>query len=554
MSIDFKAIPQIVKSVVIWLALALTTTFLIIACQNSPTPEASTSLVSVSSSPVPGGELIVGLEADIRAVDPAFTYDFKTFPVVNQITEGLLKFENGERVVPNLAESVENPDPLTYLYKIRQGVTFQDGSPMTVEDVIFSMERTRDPKTASYVGWMYGSVDQITKVDAQTVKVTLKKPDAFWQYVPATTAGHVISQADYKSKASTFGKPEGGVIGTGPFKFVSWSTGSEIVLERNDNYWNKANGGPYLDKITYKILPESTTRVAGLQTGELSLLIGAGLPLDQIPVVAKNDKVNLTLTDSYLSNLIAFNTQTPPFDNVKVRQALNYAIDKSQVTKTLLGDAGTVAKAVPVGPRIWVFNKDQWQAGYDKLPDYAVNLDKAKQLLAESGVADQVNGKTITVDDNPIHYGQALALQAAAKALGINLKVDKITGQELVSRLFNGKHDYDIVATNWGSDFPDPAGNLLPVFHSRYTNDGGSNFGNYKNPDLDKLLDQQSSVTDNAKRTDLMIQAQQIIADQSVWIVFDYSKQALAINKNFSGYEITPLWYWDAFAKNIHKA
>jgi peptide/nickel transport system substrate-binding protein len=553
MSIDFKAISQMFKSVVAWLVLALTTTFLIVACQNSPTPEASTSPTDVSSSPVVGGELVIGLEADIQAVDPAFTYDFTTSPVVNQITEGLLKFENGEKVVPNLAESVENPDPLTYIYKIRQGVTFQDGSPMTVEDVIFSMERTRDPKTASYVGWMYDSVDQITKVDAQTVKVTLKNPDAFWQYVPATTAGHVISQAYYKSKASTFGKPEGGLIGTGPFKFVSWSTGSEIVLERNDNYWDKANGGPYLDKVTYKILPESTTRVAGLQTGELSMLMGTGVPSDQLPVITKNDKVNLTLADSYLSNLIAFNTQIAPFNNVKVRQALNYAIDKTQITKTLLGDAGTLAKAVPVSPRIWVFNKDQWQAGYDKLPDYAVNLEKAKQLLAESGVADQVNGKTITVDDNSVRLGQALALQSAAKALGVDLKIGKITGQELISRSFSSKRDYDIMVTNWGSDFPDPAGNLLPVFHSRYTGDGGSNFGNYKNPDLDKLLDQQNSVTDNTKRTDLMIQAQQIIADQSIWIVFDYPKQVLAINKNFSGYEITPMWYWDAFAKNIHK-
>ncbi len=541
---------QTFRSAVILLSLALLSALLVVACQGQPTANAPTTS---SETPTAGGELTIGLEVDIQSMDPAFSYDFYTNQVVNQVTEGLLKFENGETIVPNLAESVENPDPLTYVYKLRQGVKFHDGSPMTVEDVIFSLERIRNPKTASYVGWMYGSVDKIEKVDDQTVKISLKQPDAFWQYVLATTAGHVVSKAHYEANTTTFGKPEGGVIGTGPFKFVSWSTGSEIVLERHDDYWDKANGGPYLDKVTLKILPEATTRVAGLQTGELGLVMGPGVPADQVPVIAKMDPVKLTLTESYLNDWIAFNTQRPPFDNVKVRQALNYAVDKAQVTQTLLGEAGTVAKTVPIGPRIWVFDREKWQAAYDQLPDYTKNLEKAKQLLAESGAAEQLNGKAITVDDNPVRLGQALALQAAAKELGVELAIKKVTGQELNSITFAGARDYDLLANAWGSDFPDPAGNLLPTFHSRNVGDGGSNFANYKNPQLDQLLDQQSAA-DQAKRTDLMIQAQQIIADQSVWIVFDHPKQILALNQAYSGYEITPLWYWDAFAKNLRKA
>jgi peptide/nickel transport system substrate-binding protein len=540
-------IDRAVQSALTFIALACAAMVLVVACES--TPQVSTA----PAAPTQGGELVVGLEADIQSVDPAFSYDFKTNPVVNQITEGLLRFEGGERVVPHLAESVENPDPLTYLYKIRQGVTFQDGSPMTVDDVIFSMERIRNPKTASYVAWMYSNVSTIEKLDDRTVKVTLKQPDPFWRYALATTAGHVISKANYQSKPDTFGKAEGGVLGTGPFKFKRWSTGSEVVLERYDDYWNKSQGGPYLDQITYKILPEPTTRVTGLQTGEISLLLGSSVPVDQIPVIAKIDKVNLTLTDSYMSDFIAFNTQRPPFDNVKLRQALSYAVDTNQVTKTLLRDVGITAKPVPVGPRIWTFEQTKWQTAYNQLPTYEFNLDQAKQLLAESGVAEQVNGKTILTDDNPVRLGQSLALQDAAKKLGLTLNITKVTGQELISRIFSGKRDYDIVATNWGSDFPDPAGNLLPVFNSRYAGDGGSNFGNYKNPQLDQLLDQQSAAIDTAKRTDLMLKAQQIIAQQAIWIMFDHPKQAMALNKQFSGYQVTPLWYWDGFAKDIHK-
>ncbi len=501
-------------------------------------------------------ELVVGLQGDIIAIDPAFTYDFTTSTVVNQITEGLLKFNNGETLEPNLAESFENPDPLTYIYKIRQGVTFQDGSPMTVDDVIFSMERIRNADTGSYTGWMYSSVAEIERTDDTTVTVKLSQPDALWQYVPATTGGHVISKAHFEANAENYGKPEAGAIGTGPYKFVSWATGSEVVIEKNPDYWNAANGGPYLDRVTYKILPEATTRVAGLQTGEIDLVIGTdGAPADQIPLIQGMDNVTLTFTDSYYSSFLAFNTQVAPFDNVQVRQALNYALDKQLLTQNLypVADAVTVARAVDVMPRLWTFEQEKWQAAYDELPDYAFDMEKAKQLLEESGVADQLNGMVITTDENPISLGMALALQAAVQELGYSLEISKVTYQENTAMAFSGERAYDIIVTAWGSDFPDPSGNLLPVFHSRYVGDGGSNFGNYKNEQIDKLLDDQNALTDTAERTDLMIQAQQIIADDSVWITVMHPKQVFVLSNEFEGYNVTPLWYWDAFIKDIKK-
>lgn len=530
-----------------WLSLLLVMG-LLAACVGGITAPATGTQPGSNS----GGELIVGLEGDIVALDPAFAYDPIVNPVVNAITEGLLKFKNGETVEPNLAESWENPDPLTYIYHIRQGVTFQDGSPMTTADVIFSMERIRNPETASYLGWMYESVDTITQLDDWTIQVTLKQPDAGWQYVLATSAGHVISKAYYETHQATFGKPGGGLLGTGPFKFVSWSSGSEIVLEKYANYWDKANGGPYLDQITFKIVPEGTTRVAGLQTGELSALL-LSVPNDQIPVVQQMAHVALQLTESFATDAIVFNTQRPPFDNVKVRQALNYAVDKVQATKTLLGDAAIVARGTDVMPRLWTYEKAQWMAAYATLPTYAYDLEKAKQLLAESGVADQLNGKEITTDGSPVPLGQALVLQAAAKELGTALTIRQVTFEELNTLLFSPERDYDLIATLWGADFPDPAGNLLPVFHSRFVGEGGTNFGNYQNAAVDKLLDEQNALIDNTQRAALLIEAQQMIADDSVWIVFDHPMQSFALNKAFTGYEISPLSIWDAFAKNIRK-
>lgn len=500
-----------------------------------------------------GGDLVVGIEGDIVAMDPAFAYDFTANPVVSEVTEGLTKFKDG-LVVPNLAESIEvSEDGLVWTYKLHDGVTFHDGTPMTADDVVYSLERIRNPELGSYVGWMLGSVDTIEKVDDLTVTVTLKNNDAFWQYVTATTAGHVISKAFAEAHPEDIGKPDVGVIGTGPFKFESWSSGDQIVLTRNDDYWDKANGGPYLDTVTFKILTDATTRTAGLQTGELSAVIGA-IPGDQLPLVQGMADVDLQLTDSYLTDFIAFNTQVPPFDNVKLRQALNYAVDKVGVRTVSLGDFAVDARATQVGQAMWLFNEDLWSAAFDALPDYAVDMEKAAALLAESGVADQLDGKIITTDENPVRIAQALALQDAVSQLGHTLEIEKITFPELISRSFSGARDYDIIVTNWGSDFPDPSGNLLPNYASQNVGDGGANVSNYNDPKIDELLNGQHAEVDNTKRSEMMIEAQALLAEASPLIVFDYLKQPFALNKQFTGYTIPALWYWDAFVKDIHLA
>lgn len=493
------------------------------------------------------GTLTYGLPSDIIAIDPAFAYDYSTLPVVNQVTEGLLKFDKNLKLVGNLAEKWENPDPKTYIYHLRKDVKFQDGSPMTIDDVIFSMERTRDPKTASYVAWMYKNVDKIEKTDDWTVKVTLLQPDAMWRYTVATTACHVISKKYYEEHKETFGKPEGGVMGTGPFKFVSWKTGSEVVLAKNPNYWDKS-GGPYLDKVEFKVIPEGTTRITGLKTEQINMMIG--LPLELVQVAETLDNVKVEKVDGYMTDSIHFNTKRKPFDDVKVRQALNYALDKQNIMDQIVKSTGIPAKGVPVPPAMWTFATDKWEAAYKELPDYSYNMDKARKLLAESSVPNGFKAK-IMVNNTTIYLNAALALQAAVKPLGIDLEIEKVTGEEVDTRLFSGAKDYDISLNRWSSDFPDPAGNLLPVFHSSFTGDGGANFANYSNPEVDKLLAEQSSLSDDERRADMMIQAEKLIAADSIWIVIDHPKQIMATTKSIEGTHISPLWVWDAFLKDV---
>ena len=300
-----------------WRRLALLTTLSLVvaACGGSTASESpadgggatAAPTDAATGGPAMGGSIVAVVEGEPASVDPAFDYDFVSGLATSSITEPLLIFcENDTKLCPNLAESwTVSDDQLTYTLKIRQGVKFHDGSMMTVDDVVYSLLRIRDGTAngASYVAWMLGNVKDVTAADASTVVITLTRPDALFEYALASTAAHVVSKAVVEAAGKDYGTPGVGSIGTGPFKFVEWKTGDYQKLARNDDYWNKAAGGPYLDEITIKILPEPTTRVAGLQTGEIDYLIN-NVPSDQYATVQGLDNVTLSFVPSYYGEWI----------------------------------------------------------------------------------------------------------------------------------------------------------------------------------------------------------------------------------------------------------
>ena len=234
--------------------------------------------------------------------------------------------------------------------------------------------------------------------------ITLSAPDALFEYALASTAAHVVNKAFVEKSGDKYGKPEVGSIGTGPFKFAEWKTGDYQRLVRNDGYWNKANGGPYLDEITIKILPEPTTRVAGLQTGEIDYVI-TNVPSDQYATVQAIDNVSLTFVPSYYGEWITFNTQKAPFDNVKVRQALNYAFDKkglrSSATARTRSTRRPRSSTRPCGRSRRTPGR---RPGTRSRPTTRTSR-RRRQLLAESGVADQLNGDDLVLRVHAVRQG-----------------------------------------------------------------------------------------------------------------------------------------------------
>ena len=205
-----------------------------------------------------------GLMTDIVSLDPIYAYDTMTNAVVNNITEGLLYMDEDNALQCQLLSDWEVVDDLTYVYHVRDDVNFSDGNPMTMEDVLFSLNRHID--SDSFVGWMYDNVESIEQTGDWEFTVHLSVPDALWQYTFGTTAGHIIEKAYYEEHADDFGTATGGIIGTGPYVLDHWANGSEIVLTANENYWD---GGFHFDfnKLVFSVIVELHSGRSGRYAG-----------------------------------------------------------------------------------------------------------------------------------------------------------------------------------------------------------------------------------------------------------------------------------------------
>ncbi|MCA9876762.1 MAG: ABC transporter substrate-binding protein, partial [Thermomicrobiales bacterium] len=240
--------------------------------------------------------IVFALEGDVRGLEPALSYDFTANPVVCNITEGLMMFTPDGGLEPLLAEAFEQTDELTYVYTLRDGVVFSDGSPMTADDVLASIARVRDPEVAGPLAWMYDGPEAVVeKTDEKTITIKLATPSALFRYVPATTAGHIIPAAAIEEFGlDLLRNPRG----TGPYQFASWDAGSEIALAKNPNYWQA--GKPHFDNLIFKVVEEGTTRVTGLKNGDLDMF--TALPADQIGTVAGFENADLQEVVGYTIN------------------------------------------------------------------------------------------------------------------------------------------------------------------------------------------------------------------------------------------------------------
>ncbi|HYP60243.1 MAG TPA: ABC transporter substrate-binding protein [Thermomicrobiales bacterium] len=478
--------------------------------------------------------ITMGLESDLRGVEPALGYDFTANPVICNITEGLMALDVDSKIYPLLAETFENPDAQTFVYNLRANVPFHDGTIMTVDDVIASIGRVRAPAIASPMAWMFDPVDTIEKTGDMQLTIKTKVASATFPFVLATTAGHVMPKALIDSTPDL---PTQEPIGTGPYKFVKWEAGSAVTLVKNDAYWQ--TGKPYFQNAVFKIVPDGTTRVAGLKSGDLTMI--RDIPPDQLSIVQGLPDITFQEVVGFTSNQIFMVNNKPPFDDIKVREAVSKAINYDEIMTNLVGNTGvrSVSTTVPPGMP---------GSAESELTVMPYDVEAAKAALAASS---QPNGfkTTLTVDaESSQRTAEAQAIQQMLAEIGVEVEISKIPQADRITALQTG--DYEgMIFHEWGADFPDANGMLLPLFHSR--NVPPQNNGSYySNPEVDALLDAADADVSDARLATLIDAQKKIAADMPiVWL--DHFKWFLPMKAGLTGYSIRPLFYWDSFLRDL---
>jgi len=482
----------------------------IVACR-APTRQSEAGNAGSSGSaarPVRGGTLTSSAVSDPSSLDYAsIGVDPIGHAIVANCVEPLLTVDTQGQPTGLLATSWENPDDHTYVFKLRPGVTFQDGTEFNADAVDYSMGRIRSNKASGQYPQLV-SIDKLETPDQGTVKLTLSSPYAPFLYNLADNAGRVISPAVGEKYGGDRLKVDLTGVGTGPFKFVEWKTGDHVTLVRNESYWGRDASGtqlPYADKLIYRVIPDPNQAVASLRSGEIDafqLAVGSGSAPPQAIAGIKADS-SLSYRDRPgVVHTLYFNEAKPPFGTRELRQAVSYAIDRAAIAKAVYFDTALPLDVI-FSPAIWIYD-----AGYQ--PYLKRGVAKAKQLLAQAGRPNGFRFTILARNDIPAWQQAAELMKDQLKAIGVDLTIQLVELPAWGAAVRAGEHQ---VGYNGApGNGLDPDSWVYPWFSSK----GASNsFTHYSNPDVDRLLDQARTMLDPAARKPLYQQAQKLIMDDA---------------------------------------
>ncbi|WP_129600378.1 glutathione ABC transporter substrate-binding protein [Anaerophilus nitritogenes] len=462
--------------------------------------------------------LIVGQGADAVSLDPHATNDQPSSRISKQIYETLVTQNEEMELQPALAESWEPIDDLTFEFKLKQGVKFHNGEPFTSKDVKFTLLRGLD---SPHIGHIVGSIDpnSIEIIDDYTIRISTKDPFAPLLAHLAHTATAILNEKAVTEFGDDYGQHP---VGTGPYKFDSWVNGDRVELVRFDDYHGKA---PAIGKVIFRNIPENTNRTIELETGGID--IAYEIPPTDVSRVESNPDLVLQRNMNLSTTYLGFNCNKEHFKDVRVRQAINYAVNMEAIVKSVYKGVGAPSKG-PLGPNVWASNQN--------LTPYEFNVEKAKKLMAEAGYADGFK-TNIWTNDNQQRMDIAEIVQNQLKAINIDAEVKVVEWGAFLDGTTAGEHDIFILG--WVTVTGDPDYGLYPLFHSSQHGAGG-NRSFYVNEKVDALLDQGRTSVDPAVREKAYIEVQQIIKDEAPW-VFTWSGEDLAgVRSNVKGFKQHP--------------
>ena len=452
--------------------------------------------------PQQGGTVTVAITADPPGWDPTASTSQEIARVVyHNVYEGLVRLDRNGNIVPALAKSwTVSPDGKTLTFQLRSGVKFHDGTPFTADDVVKTFERAKDKNSGHTHPEYYASIDSIEAGPDDTVVFHLSQPNSSLLFNLARPDSIIYPPSEAATQRSH-------PVGTGPFKFVSYTPGSEVVLERNPDYYIK--GEPYLDKVVFKIMSDPNTRFAALQAGDIDM-IASSLPPEQYLQIKKGSVPGVKGTEGTATTEItlALNNARPPLNDKRVREAITMAIDKKAIVQGAMFGLGTVISThmTPAEPY------------YIDPHPYPYDPQKAKQLLAEAGYPHGFKIKFELPQPYPIERRTGEVIAQQLKQVGIDAQVSVVEWATWLKRIFlGGDYDMTIIGHSEPRDIS-IYGNPKYYFH-------------YDNPVVQNLLKQAEAATSPEVQTADYQEVGKIIADDAVnvWV---FSPPYLVAAKN----------------------
>lgn len=487
---------------------------------------------SSSSAKTPKDTLVVGLPVDLASIDPAVAMDNKAWKVSYPCYERLVQYKKttdgkaSTEVGPSLAKSWNvSEDGLTWTFKLEKGHKFADGTPVDSKAVKFSVERVMAVKKGP--SDYFKPVIAIETPDADTVIFKLKEPFAPFIDTMAVNAAGVVNpkvMEHEKDGDKGSGYLATHTMGSGMYELTEFNSGQDIKLVMNKNHFGTA---PAIKTILFKVIKDPSAERLQLESGDLD--IAAGIPMDQIDQLKKNKAIQVFESPSLLTSIIYINNQKAPLNNVKLRQAICYAVDyKGIIEGAVKGRGQQLTTPVPQG----MWGRD------DSLKGYSLDPDKAKMLLKEAGLENGLTLKLLYSDNQGFNETQALMLQNSLAKVGVKLELEKAAWATFRERVDKG--DFDLAMGTWSPDYADPQFFMTYWFDSNYFGLAG-NRAFYKNTEVDTILRKAETITDQNARIELYKKAQAMVLAEAPYIFLFQTNVLTPMRADVKGYVYNPM-------------
>jgi peptide/nickel transport system substrate-binding protein len=505
-----------------WLfVLTILTVLLLAACGGKDTSSSEPKNEADGGGSKEVESLTYASLTDAVGLNPILTNDSASANVTDHVYEKLFERNSDTmEIEPQLAESYENPDENTWVIKLKQGIKFHDGTPFNAEAVKYTFDKLRDPATAAPRASLLEPVDTITVTDEYTVEIKTKYPyGPFLASLSHSNAAIVSPTADQKQDLNK--EP----VGTGPFKFVSWVPGDQIVLESNPDY---RDGAPLVKKFILKVVPEVSTAISMLQAGEVQFI--DKLPTEQIARIEGLKNVSVEKNEGTPQYYLTFNFSKEENQDPEFRKAVASALDRDAFVSKLNG-LGVRSDSV-IGPKVFGHKDSADKAGtkYD--------VKAAKELVEKNGY-DKKPIKLLTANRGNFVL-MAEVVQAQLSEAGFDVQIETMEWAAFLETARAG--DYDLTFLSWSNLTADGSELLYPNFHS--DNVGSSNRAQYNNPEFDKLVEASRTTTDQDKRLDVLDQANQLLLKENAVLVMYHDVVTAALDNKYTGLQLEPTGKW----------